>query len=47
MDSAGPRADLLLAKAKPIGSRMFHDNASAITYLRRGKQKKKKREEKM
>ncbi len=41
MDLAGPRADLLLAKAEPIGSRMFRDNASAITYLRRGKQEKK------
>ncbi len=48
MDLARPRADLLLAKAKPIGSRMSRDNASAITYLSRGKQEKKKeREEKM
>ncbi len=47
MDLAGPRADLLLAKAEPIGSRMFCDNTSAITYLRRGKQKKKREREKM
>ncbi len=45
MDLAGPRADPLLAKAKPIGSRMSRDNASAIIYLKRGKQEKE--EEKM
>ncbi len=42
MDLARPRADPLLAKAKPIGSRMSHDNTSAITYLSRGKQEKKR-----
>ena len=45
MDSAGPRADPLLAKAEPIGSRMSRDNASAITYLSRGKQEKERGED--
>ncbi len=42
MDSAGPRVNPILARDKPIGSRMFPDNTSVITYLRRGKTGKKK-----